>query len=527
MKNKNVDSRSFERAAMLKRILLYQNGGWKQAEYLKRTMRDYQDHFFAYLIDLNICLLPVYLWALEFILLLTGLIPPMFFDLLLYLMYGLLLICSCILLPLWTANARGQSYGCQCLNLRLVNKNKKLASPMQLILRQLLGMGIPVMFFGYFFDIRGLFIWWALNGLCVLISGHQQSFADWIMGTVLVRVPQINVVAAQNAELEEEPEEEVQPAAPVQPEPQPAAVQQPADPDFSCIDLHIRSSYSDDAALDVEEIMKTASNKGMEVISITDHNCARANAQAARFAPMYKIQYIPGVEVDAVYRGSRVRILGYYIDWNHPFFDEVERLSLVREKEASIARVHAFEQIMGLKIDVDSILSKSRFQTITGDDLTYMVFKNPKTRQKPLVQNYLTRAGQNEELAQEMFNQEMFGEKGQCSIQGTYPNAVEVIEKIHEAGGLAVLACWHADKLKDDVFDGLIQAGLDGLECFMPGLSTQKVAFLLSVANEEKLFVTGGSDFHGNRKKENAIGHTAIPDKALNMVRVFTKALDS
>ena len=41
---------------------------------------------------------------------------------------------------------------------------------------------------------------------------------------------------------------------------------------------HIRSNYSDDGYYDVEELFKQAKDNGLEVISITDHNCARANA---------------------------------------------------------------------------------------------------------------------------------------------------------------------------------------------------------------------------------------------------------
>lgn len=49
------------------------------------------------------------------------------------------------------------------------------------------------------------------------------------------------------------------------------------------IDLHIRSNYSDDGYYDVEELFKQAKENRLEVISITDHNCARANAAAVRF----------------------------------------------------------------------------------------------------------------------------------------------------------------------------------------------------------------------------------------------------
>ena len=83
---------------MLKRAQLYRNGGYKNAKPLTRTVEDYQAHFFAFLIDVNICLLPVYIWVIEFLLILCGLIPPHFFDLLFYLMYALLFVTCVILL---------------------------------------------------------------------------------------------------------------------------------------------------------------------------------------------------------------------------------------------------------------------------------------------------------------------------------------------------------------------------------------------------------------------------------------------
>ena len=111
--------------------------------------------------------------------------------------------------------------------------------------------------------------------------------------------------------------------------------------------MHIRSNYSDDGYYDVEEIFKQAKKLGLETISITDHNCARVNAAAPRFAKLYDIQYIPGVEFDCQYNGERLRILGYYIDWNQEIFNVLEQESLRREKEMSIERVKKFEQYSG------------------------------------------------------------------------------------------------------------------------------------------------------------------------------------
>ena len=80
-----------------KKSQIYRSGGYKQARVLTRDKEDYINHFFAFLIDINICLLPVYIWVIEFLLILCGLISPHFFDLLFYIMYGCLLVVAVLL----------------------------------------------------------------------------------------------------------------------------------------------------------------------------------------------------------------------------------------------------------------------------------------------------------------------------------------------------------------------------------------------------------------------------------------------
>ena len=63
-----------------KKSQIYRSGGYKQARVLTRDKEDYINHFFAFLIDINICLLPVYIWVIEFLLILCGLISPHFFG---------------------------------------------------------------------------------------------------------------------------------------------------------------------------------------------------------------------------------------------------------------------------------------------------------------------------------------------------------------------------------------------------------------------------------------------------------------
>ena len=480
-----------------KKSQLYRNGGYQQAKYLKRNLDDMQSHLFAFLMDVNICLLPVYIWVIEFLLILCGLIPPNFFDLLFYIMYALLFIVSVLLLPIFTARSKGQSLGCIFTDLKLVQRNKKEASGLKLIFRQMLGFGLPLMVFGFFFETLGILAWWVVNGLVVLITPCQQTLVDILFQTLLVHEP------PQEIRFEKEPIKEMV-------------------REITPIDLHIRSNYSDDSNNDVEEIFKEAKQLGMETISITDHNCARANAAAVRFAPLYDIQYIPGVEIDAQYKSTRIRILGYYIDWTKDIFDDMERESLRREKDLSIERVKKFEAYSGLRIDVDSIMEGSRFQTITPTDITNMVFNNAKAREFSVVKPYVEKYEPKEAMLR--FRRDVFGPGSPCYVPAIYPDAQNIVDAIHDAGGIAILASWHLDKISDDLIEEIMNLGVDGIECFSPEIHEETMAAAIKIAQKHKAFISCGSDYHGSTKPNRHMGVTNCPKKALPLVRILTKA---
>lgn len=480
-----------------KKSQLYRSGGYRQARLLKRNTQDYQAHFFAFLMDVNVCLMPVYIWVIEFLLILCGLIPPDFFDLLFYIMYALLFLVSVLLLPIFSARCKGQSFGYIFTDLKLVQKNRQEASALKIIFRQLLGFGLPLMVFGFFFETLGIMLWWVFNGVIALATPHQQTLLDLIMGTITVHEPPTQIRFEQ--EVREEKKLDITP-----------------------VDLHIRSNYSDDSSNDVEEIFKEARQLGMETISITDHNCARANAAASRFAPLYGIQYIPGVEIDAQYRNTRIRILGYYIDWTHEIFDDLERRSLTREKELSIERVKRFEKLARVKIDTESIMENSRFQTITPTDITNMVFNNEKVREFPLVKEYIEKYEPKEAMLR--FRKDIFGKNGPCYVHCAYPDAREIIAAIHEAGGIAILASWHLDSISDDRIEEIMRSGMDGIECFSPDIREDTMASVIRIAQKYKAFISCGSDYHGTTKPNRHMGVTHCPDKALPLVRILTKA---
>lgn len=522
----------------------------RENQELGRNFQDYVNHFFAFLIDVNVSLFPIYVWMILFLLILTGVISPFYFDLLLYLMYGTLFVLSIIVLPLLCAIWNGQTIGGRIVGLRLVRKNLRSAPAILLILRQAIGMGIPIMVFGYFFSVAGLFVYWGINALVVLFSPHEQSIFDWVFGLVPVyarkgslRLPAKpkTVPSSQKPPVAKETEssaktdvKEVEKPARTEtvqnpevkpnielPVTQPRVVTAPAK--ISPIDLHIRSNYSDDAQKDVEALMIEAKEKGIQTLSITDHNCARANGAARSFADYYGLNYIDGVEIDAQIGVNRVRILGYYIDWKDPFYNEIEQISLTREKEASLERAARFMNATKIRINLEAIMNQSRFQILTPQDLTTMVFENAKTRQRPFVQDYLAQYP-DEAQARKAFERDYFGKDGPCEVSSKYPLVEDIIAKIHESGGLAILANWNLEDLEDELLADLLDMGLDGVEAFSSNSSLSDTAFLLKLAQQEKLLITAGSDYHGDDNPKKQMGQFDLPENALPLIEIFTKA---
>ncbi len=75
-----------------------------------------------------------------------------------------------------------------------------------------------------------------------------------------------------------------------------------------------------------------------------------------------------------------------------------------------------------------------------------------------------------------------------------YKNDEEVINIIHEAGGLAILAHPH---LQLFCLDALVEMGIDGVEVSHPLLTEEEKAFVYQYALDKNLYISGGSDHYG------------------------------
>ena len=84
-----------------------------------------------------------------------------------------------------------------------------------------------------------------------------------------------------------------------------------------------------------------------------------------------------------------------------------------------------------------------------------------------------------------------------CNVPIEYPDVYEVLETVHSAGGIAVLAHPRVYDSFDLLDELLEQKRLDGIEVWHPRNQKGDSEHLLNLALEHNLIPTGGSDFHG------------------------------
>ena len=136
---------------------------------------------------------------------------------------------------------------------------------------------------------------------------------------------------------------------------------------------------------------------------------------------------------------------------------------------------------------------------------------------KQHIMHALMDAGYTDELFGELHHT-LFSTDSESNILAPtkHPGVQEVIDEIHGAGGIAVLA--HPGKFDNfEEIDKYIEMGLDGIEVWSPFNTEEQTQELSQICKKKKLLLTGGSDFHGTYgEKTVTIGSYATPQEHLD-----------
>mgnify|MGYP001546742910 CR=1 FL=1 len=262
------------------------------------------------------------------------------------------------------------------------------------------------------------------------------------------------------------------------------------------IDLHVHSTASD-GSYTPQQIMALAADAGVKAISITDHDTIDGIKAISARMGHGPVELMSGVEIscDPPLDGlssSSLHILGYgFSVYDSGLNQLLDQLKVAREQR----NPRIVEQLCLLGFDI----SIEEVEKACGGGQA----GRPHIAQVMVDKGYV-----------DSFDKafDLYLAKGKPAYVDKFRVSCKTaIQVIHDAGGVAVLA--HPGLIKEEksrrleqLIIELISYGLDGLEVYYTDHSEDQVSRLMSLARQNDLAVTGGSDFHGTFNKGVDLG---------------------
>jgi len=251
-------------------------------------------------------------------------------------------------------------------------------------------------------------------------------------------------------------------------------------------DLHTHTNYSD-GHYSPFELLNLAKKRGIDILSITDHDGINALEEAIGYGKDLGIEVIPGVEISTDIEAKEVHLLGYFLDI---YNDELKKyLQFFRDERFQRARrIVKKLQNLGLNISIDDVLDVAKNSAIGRPHIAIALLN------KGITSSYY-----------EAFNK-YISDYGPAYERKIHVSPISALKLISDSGGLSFVA--HPGNMKESILMYLINAGIDGIEVVHPSHKPHQVKFYRGIVSQYCLLESGGSDFHGGKKgDENNLGN--------------------
>lgn len=272
-------------------------------------------------------------------------------------------------------------------------------------------------------------------------------------------------------------------------------------------DLHCHTKISD-GTLGIDELISLAKRRNISVLSVTDHDATAGATRAVIVGKRRQIQVIHGVELSTrdASRGLKIHLLCYLCD--NP--DRLEGLCRRTSEGRRRAAMEMIQKVM-------------RYYPVTPD-LIARCAAGSTNIYKQHIMHALMETGYADAIYGEVYQKLFAPGQGAALVEPEYPDPREVLELIHSAGGVAVMA-HPALYGAQQALEELTALGLDGVEVWHPSHTEENVAQLSAFARDHQLLMTGGSDFHGLYAPSRPLGSATIPDEHVQALLTYKARL--
>ena len=255
-------------------------------------------------------------------------------------------------------------------------------------------------------------------------------------------------------------------------------------------DLHTHSIYSD-GTYTPDEIIDAAVLSGLSAVALCDHNTIDGLDEFIQYAEDKKIEAVPGIEFSADYNGVEVHILGLYLPAESYVKVKKHLYGIVKAKEESNKRLVESLKRAGYDIDYTEVTERYSGAVINRSHIAVILMER----------------GYVKSIDEAM--------KGILSVEGGHYvppkrfSAMECIDFITEIGAVSVLAHPFLNLTYETLRKFLSEGkkhGLCGMECEYSTYDEETRSSAYALSDEFRLMKSGGSDFHGARKPDIALG---------------------
>lgn len=263
-------------------------------------------------------------------------------------------------------------------------------------------------------------------------------------------------------------------------------------------DLHIHTTFSD-GRKEPKEIVQIVREKGLTAFAITDHDTLDGYRAVKSLLTEDDAELLVGVELSVIIDGRDIHLLAYDFDPDNENLNKALEKFKQSRNERGREMVEKLQQ-MGMSITFEAVEQLAAGGVIGRPHVAEALY-----------------AGGNLSNYEESFRKYL-GNDCPAWVPKASFLPEEAMPMVHHAGGVVVLA--HPG-IEDAISftERLVDEGLDGIEVYHPDHKQHQVDRFKSLAEQFRLLITGGSDYHGRSQRHRTIGSQSVPAEVVDKLK--------